>query len=71
MDMAILVISAKDGPMPQTREHVLVAHQVGVKDIIVFLNKRHDMGSIVSFLFQIGLSPALNTIEFLSENTDR
>ena len=39
MDMAILVISAKDGPMPQTREHVLVAHQVGVKDIIVFLNK--------------------------------
>ena len=39
MDGAILVVSATDGPMPQTREHILLARQVGVKDIIVFLNK--------------------------------
>ena len=39
MDGAILVVSATDGPMPQTREHILLARQVGVKHIIVFLNK--------------------------------
>ncbi|MFA5135114.1 MAG: elongation factor Tu [Patescibacteria group bacterium] len=39
MDGAILVVSAADGPMPQTREHILLANQVGVKNIIVFLNK--------------------------------
>jgi len=39
MDGAILVISAADGPMPQTREHLLLARQVGVPSIIVFLNK--------------------------------
>ncbi len=39
MDGAILVVSAADGPMPQTREHILLASQVGVKHIVVFLNK--------------------------------
>ncbi len=39
MDGAILVVSAADGPMPQTREHILLAHQVGVSAIVVFLNK--------------------------------
>ena len=39
MDGAILVVSAADGPMPQTREHILLARQVGVPRIIVFLNK--------------------------------
>ena len=39
MDGAILVVSATDGPMPQTREHILLAHQVGVNAIVVFLNK--------------------------------
>jgi len=39
MDGAILVVSAPDGPMPQTREHILLAHQVGVPKIVVFLNK--------------------------------
>ncbi|MDT2810868.1 elongation factor Tu [Enterococcus asini] len=39
MDGAILVVSATDGPMPQTREHILLARQVGVEHIIVFLNK--------------------------------
>ena len=39
MDGAILVVSATDGPMPQTREHIVLARQVGVPYIIVFLNK--------------------------------
>lgn len=39
MDGAILVVSAADGPMPQTREHILLARQVGVPTLVVFLNK--------------------------------
>ncbi|MCL4357287.1 GTP-binding protein, partial [Patescibacteria group bacterium] len=39
IDGAILVVSAADGPMPQTREHVLLARQVGVPSILVFMNK--------------------------------
>ena len=39
VDGAVLVIAATDGPMPQTREHVLLAKQVGVPKIVVFLNK--------------------------------
>ena len=39
MDGAILVVNAADGPMPQTREHILLARQVGVPHIVVFLNK--------------------------------
>ncbi|MDE5092227.1 MAG: elongation factor Tu [Trichodesmium sp. St18_bin3_1_1] len=40
MDGAILVVSAADGPMPQTREHILLAKQVGVPNIVIFLNKQ-------------------------------
>ena len=39
MDGAVLVVGADDGPMPQTREHILLARQVGVPSIVVFLNK--------------------------------
>jgi len=39
MDAAVLLLSAVDGPMPQTREHILLARQVGVPDLVVFLNK--------------------------------
>lgn len=39
MDAGILVVAATDGPMPQTKEHVLLCRQIGVKKIIVFLNK--------------------------------
>ena len=39
MDGAIIVVSASDGPMPQTREHILLARQVGVPKIVVFMNK--------------------------------
>nr|YP_009397912.1 translation elongation factor Tu [Sonderella linearis]ARW67098.1 translation elongation factor Tu [Sonderella linearis] len=43
MDGAILVVSAADGPMPQTREHILLAKQVGVPNIVVFLNKQDQL----------------------------
>jgi elongation factor Tu len=43
MDGAILVVSAADGPMPQTREHILLSKQVGVPDMVVFLNKEDQV----------------------------
>jgi elongation factor Tu len=43
MDGAILVVSAADGPMPQTREHILLARQVGVPSLVVFLNKQDQV----------------------------
>ena len=43
MDGAILVVSAADGPMPQTREHILLAKQVGVPNIVVFMNKQDQV----------------------------
>jgi elongation factor Tu len=43
MDGAILVVSAADGPMPQTREHILLSKQVGVPNIVVFLNKQDQV----------------------------
>ena len=45
MDGAILVVAATDGPMPQTREHILLSKQVGVPKIVVFLNKIDMLGS--------------------------
>lgn len=45
MDGAILVVAATDGPMPQTREHILLARQVGVPSIVVFINKMDMIGS--------------------------
>ncbi len=42
MDGAILVVSAADGPMPQTREHILLARQVGVSSLVCYLNKVCD-----------------------------
>lgn len=46
MDGAILVVSAADGPMPQTREHILLAKQVGVPHIVVFLNKEDQVDDL-------------------------
>ncbi|NGX54061.1 MAG: Elongation factor Tu, partial [Chlamydiae bacterium] len=45
MDGAILVVAATDGAMPQTKEHILLAHQVGVPSIVVFLNKIDQIGA--------------------------
>jgi len=58
MDGAILVVSAVDGPMPQTREHILLARQVGVPAIVVFINKCDsvdDPEMIDMFLLSAGL----------------
>lgn len=44
MDGAIIVVAATDGPMPQTKEHILLAHQVGVPSVVVFLNKMDMIG---------------------------
>ena len=46
MDGAILVVSAADGPMPQTREHILLAKQIGVPSIVVFLNKEDQVDDL-------------------------
>lgn len=65
MDGAILVVSATDGAMPQTREHILLARQVGVPGIVVFLNKC-DMESDKEMLdlVEMELRELLNKYEF-------
>jgi elongation factor Tu len=65
MDGAILVCSAADGPMPQTREHILLARQVGVPAMVVFLNKA-DMGDDAELmeLVELELRELLTLYEF-------
>ncbi len=65
MDGAILVVSAADGPMPQTREHILLARQVGVPNIVVFLNKEDmvDDPELVE-LVEMEVRDLLNEYEF-------
>ena len=52
MDGAILVVNAPDGPMPQTREHILLARQVGVPALVVYLNKGSLMTKSFSNLWK-------------------
>ena len=70
MDGAILVVSAADGPMPQTREHILLARQVGVPYIIVFLNKA-DMvdDSELLELVEMEVRELLSQYEFPGDDT--
>jgi len=70
MDGAILVVSADDGPMPQTREHILLARQVGVPTIIVFLNKCDmvDDEELIE-LVEMELQELLDTYEFSGDTT--
>jgi elongation factor Tu len=70
MDGAILVVSAADGPMPQTREHILLARQVGVPYIVVFLNKA-DMVDDAELLelVEIEVRDLLNKYEFPGDAT--
>ena len=65
MDGAVLVVSAADGPMPQTREHILLARQVGVPYIIVFLNKvdQVDDAELLE-LVELEIRELLNKYEF-------
>lgn len=52
MDGAILVVAATDGVMPQTREHLLLAKQIGIKHIVVFINKVGQQNFIVSLIME-------------------
>ena len=64
MDGAILVVSAADGPMPQTREHVLLARQVGVPHIIVYLNKIDVADKDLVDLVELEVRELLTKYEF-------
>ena len=70
MDGAILVIAATDGPMAQTREHILLARQVGVPKIVVFLNKCDmvDDAELIE-LVEMEVRELLNTYEFPGDDT--
>ncbi len=70
MDGAILVVSAADGPMPQTREHILLARQVGVPYIVVYLNKA-DMvdDKELMELVEMEVRDLLNSYEFPGDDT--
>lgn len=70
MDGAILVVSAADGPMPQTREHILLSRQVGVPYIVVFLNKADmvDDAELID-LVEMELRDLLNEYEFPGDDT--
>jgi elongation factor Tu len=70
MDGAILVVSAADGPMPQTREHVLLARQVNVPSIVVFMNKTDQVDDPELLeLVEMELRDLLNEYEFPGDET--
>ncbi len=69
MDGAILVVSAADGPMPQTREHILLARQVGVPKIVVFLNKMDMADPEIAELAEMEVRELLSKYEFDGDNT--
>ncbi|MFP3588814.1 GTP-binding protein, partial [Paraburkholderia sp. SIMBA_055] len=70
MDGAILVCSAADGPMPQTREHILLSRQVGVPYIVVFLNKADlvDDAELLE-LVEMEVRDLLSTYDFPGDDT--
>ncbi|MEM7153251.1 MAG: elongation factor Tu [Myxococcota bacterium] len=72
MDGAILVVSAPDGPMPQTREHILLGRQVGIPQIVVFLNKvdqLDDDDEEMLELVEVELQELLTKYEYDGDNT--
>jgi elongation factor Tu len=70
MDGAVLVVSAADGPMPQTREHILLARQVGVPAMIVFMNKTDQVDDPELLeLVELEIRELLNKYEFPGDDT--
>src|SRR5690606_1493588 len=69
-DGAILVVAADDGPMPQTKEHILLARQVGVPAIVVFLNKVDELDDPELLdLVEMEVRELLNKYEFPGDDT--
>ncbi len=69
MDGAILVVSAADGPMPQTREHILLARQVGVPALVVFMNKMDQADPELAELVEMEIRDLLNKYEYPGDET--
>ena len=69
MDGAILVVSAADGPMPQTREHILLARQVGVPAIVVFMNKMDMADPELAELVEMEIRDLLTKYNFPGDKT--
>ncbi len=69
MDAGILVVSAADGPMPQTREHILLARQVGVPYLIVYMNKMDMADPELAELVEIEIRELLDKYEFPGADT--
>ncbi|MFZ2586527.1 MAG: elongation factor Tu [Alphaproteobacteria bacterium] len=69
MDGAILVVAGTDGPMPQTREHILLARQVGVPSIVVFLNKCDIADPDLLELVEMEIRDLLNKYNFKGDDT--
>ena len=69
MDGAILVVSAADGPMPQTREHILLARQVGVPAIVVFMNKMDMADPELAELVEMEVRELLDKYDFPGDDT--
>jgi len=69
MDGAILVVAADDGTMPQTREHILLAQQVGVKKMVVFINKADLVDEEMLELVELEVLDLLESYGFDAENT--
>ena len=69
MDGAILVVAATDGPMPQTREHILLARQVGVPYIVVFMNKMDQADPELADLVEMEIRELLNKYGFPGDDT--
>jgi elongation factor Tu len=69
MDAAILVVSAADGPMPQTREHILLARQVNVPYIVVFMNKMDIADPEIAELSEMEIRDLLNKYEYPGDDT--
>lgn len=69
MDGAILVVSAADGPMPQTREHILLARQVNVPYIVVFMNKMDMADPEIAELSEMEVRELLNKYDYPGDDT--
>ncbi|HSH31602.1 MAG TPA: elongation factor Tu [Candidatus Saccharimonadales bacterium] len=69
MDAGILVVSAADGPMPQTREHILLARQVGVPYLVVYMNKMDMADPELAELVEIEIRELLDKYEFPGDDT--